>query len=389
MTQLIVIDPGLLELSGHHFNYNASIFRECRSRGIDVSIYAHSACSDDVAEVLPIKRCFDINIYDWQTVNTRKDMENKFKIFNNSVEENLVDKVNVNLGPDDLILILTTTVHQIVGVMKWYSQLKNPKPRICMQFMHHPWYLGLESDPDFCTSILQQAMTSWEDDGSLRVTFAADNDLLANFLNKISGLPIRTLPMPINYPVGSFTGSRSNPERVRFGFLGDGRLEKGLHHFVGAILDQKAENVPNAEFFIHISNQQGRNAYYILKNVPNCTVLCKQFTSVEYWDSAKSCDAIVLPYDPKYYHIRGSGILFEAMGLGKPVIVTAGSCLDWLVAKHGGAGMRCDFTPESLLDAVRFLATNFADFKQIAETAGKHVRQKHNPKAFLDALLME
>jgi hypothetical protein len=389
MMRLIILDPGLLELSGHHFNYNNSIFKECSSRGVDVSIYAHAGCQQELVEILPITPCFEINTYDYQEVKSYEDMLFKFNVMNGAIEKNLLETVKIPLNSDDIILILTVTVHQIVGIRNWYAGLENPKPRICLQFMHQPWYLGFEQDPDFCTSLLCDAMAVWRGGDDFRVTFAADNDLLASFLHKISGFPIHILPMPIQYPGGLTPPVPSMHKRVRFGFLGDGRIEKGLHHFVRAILAQQSDSIPNVDFFVHISNQNGRMAQDILKDVPNCTVLCKQLDSKEYWDITESCDVIVLPYDPKYYRIRGSGILFEAMGLDKPIIVTTGSCLDWLMAKYGASGMRFDFTAESLLDAIRTIASSFDDFKSIAQVSGRGVREKHNPKAFVDALLLD
>jgi glycosyltransferase involved in cell wall biosynthesis len=384
---LIIIDPGLTELSGHHFNYNEAIFDECQSRGIDVSIYAHAACHKDLMDILPIIPCFEHNTYEYQVINSKEEMIYKFNVMNDTIARNLFDRVEVPLSADDVILMLTSTVHQIVGIHNWYSSLPHPRPRICLQFMHQPWYLGFAEDPDFCTSLLREAMGVWEGGDDCRITFAADNDLLANFLHKVSGFPISILPMPIRYPAEAAVPVRKGPGRVRFGFLGDGRLEKGLHHFVRAILAQAEENVPNADFFIHISNQSGREAQDILKDVANCTVLCKQLSGREYWDLAESCDVIMLPYDPKYYYIRGSGILFEAMGLGKPIIVTAGSCLDWLMAKYQGAGMRFDSTTASLLAAIGTIAASYGDFEAVARVAGRSVREKHNPKAFIDALM--
>jgi glycosyltransferase involved in cell wall biosynthesis len=394
MMKLIILDPGLTELSGHHFNYNSYIFKECKVRGIGLTIFSHAACDESVADVLPIRRCFDVNTYDCQTVVTQEDMKYKFSTFNNMMEVNLLETVDIQFDPEDIIIMITATVFQIVGVLNWYSTLPVERPRICIQFMHQPWYLGLESDPDYCTSLLRHAMGAWADQSDLRITFAADQDVLGNFLHEVSGFPIRILPMPIDYPplpIGEspIGEGKAGTGRLRIGFLGDGRPEKGLHHLVRAIIDQKDDPLPNVDFFIHISNQQGRIAYDLLKDVPNCTVVCKQFTGAEYWETARSCDVIVLPYDPKYYHIRGSGILFEAMGLGKPIVVTSGSCLDWLAAKYNGAAVRCGFASESLLEAIRIIAGNFADFEEIAQISAAQVRAIHNPKSFFDALMRE
>jgi glycosyltransferase involved in cell wall biosynthesis len=384
--QITILDPGLLELSGHHFNYNKSIFKECQSRDIPVVIYSQLICDQKLMDILPIIPCFDISPYRATEINNREDMIDKYNYHNFVMQENLSSRANNKFSPDDIILAFTTTVNEISGILGWYANLENPKPRIILQFMHHPWYLGLQEDPDFCTALLQSAMGAWRGD-DLRVTFAADNDLLANFLHRISGFPISILPMPIEYPTRSLSPDRPRHERVRFGFLGDGRAEKGVLHFVNAILMQQSANIPNAEFFIHISNHGGRFAQDVLADVSNCTVICKQFTTQEYWYAAEDCDVIVLPHDPRHYRIRGSGVLFEAMGLDKPVIVAEGSCLDWLMAKYGATGMRFDGTAQSLLNAVRTIANDFDDFKSIARIAGKQVRAMHNPKAFVDALL--
>jgi hypothetical protein len=384
--RLVILDPGLKEFSGHHFNYNGAILGECRVRGIDLSIYTSIQCTPDVLEALPATPCFEASTYDMQEIATRKEMETKFSFMNAILERDLMAHVTRDLGAEDLVLFLTTTVFQVVGVLNWYSTLVDPKPAICMQFMHHPWYLGLTSDPDFCTTLQQQSMAAWQASGHSRVRFAADNELLAGFLHRISGMPILLLPMPIRYPpLPGPAASRSGP--VRFGFLGDGRPEKGLHHFVTAALLQKDAPLPEAEFFIHVSNQHGRNAGEILRDVPNCQVLCRQVSNGDYWKLVGSCDVVVLPYDPRFYHIRGSGIVFEAMGMGKPVIVTAGSCLDWLVAKHGGAGLRCEGDGRSLLQAVEVIARDFHDFAVFAKGAAPAIRVRHSPSSFMDVLL--
>jgi hypothetical protein len=385
--RLVILDPGLREFSGHHFNYNNAIFKECQSRGIELSIYADEQCTEDVLNALPVTPCFALNTYCVMEINTKEDMESKFNFANAVLERDLMAHVRRDLDSGDMILFLTTTVHQIVGVLNWYSTLAEPKPAICMQFMHQPWYLGLTSDPEYCTLLQQQSMAAWRASGHPRVRFAADNELLAGFLHRISGLPILLLPMPIRYPSlpGPTVASRSGP--VRFGFLGDGRQEKGLHHFTNVILLQSEAPLPKAEFFVHVSNEQGRNADQILGDVSNCRVLCQEVSNDGYWNLIDSCDVIVLPYDPKYYHIRGSGIVFEAMGMGKPVIVTAGSCLDWLLAKYGGSGLRCDYEPWSLLRAVEAIAKGFPDFAAIAEAAAPAIQARHNPRNFMDVLL--
>jgi glycosyltransferase involved in cell wall biosynthesis len=54
-------------------------------------------------------------------------------------------------------------------------------------------------------------------------------------------------------------------------------------------------------------------------------------------EEISKCSLVVLPYDPNQYKNRGSGILWEALAAGVPVIVPNGTGLEKNV--EGGGGM--------------------------------------------------
>ena len=41
-----------------------------------------------------------------------------------------------------------------------------------------------------------------------------------------------------------------------------------------------------------------------------------------YYGAIANCDALLMPYDPSAYRIRGSGVALEALALGLPIVVT-------------------------------------------------------------------
>ena len=41
-----------------------------------------------------------------------------------------------------------------------------------------------------------------------------------------------------------------------------------------------------------------------------------------YYGAIANCDALLMPYDPAAYRIRGSGVALEGLALGLPIVVT-------------------------------------------------------------------
>jgi glycosyltransferase involved in cell wall biosynthesis len=385
----LLIDPALIELSGHHYNYNMAIATQLRANGFDVSILAHKRCDQAICDQLGALHCFDIDNYAFQDSTTTVDqMMRKVEITSTITLANLQEARRPELTDEDVILIHTATIFQLPAYRHWYAGLPEPRPRIVVQFMHPPWYLGLEDDPAFCATLLKNEMDTWHAQPGQRVRFVSDNALMARFLERTSGRPVPVLPMPMAFPdMTRVEAPSGNARRIRFSFLGDARAEKGFPLFAQALLDNHHAIPEEMELFIHISNTSGLEVAADLAAVPRCTVLTRQLGPEEYWTVLAASDVIVLPYAPDKYKWRGSGIFIEALGMAKPVIVTSGSALDWLLAHYGAAGARAEFSPASVWDAMLFILKNASEFQELAQQAAPAIRAHHNPRSFVDALV--
>ena len=88
---------------------------------------------------------------------------------------------------------------------------------------------------------------------------------------------------------------------------------------------------------------------------PNCWAICwrnggencrtwisstANLTEAEYLSLLAGADAVLVPYQPDIYDVRTSHVFLEAVGAGKPVMITAGTWMDLELARLGHTGVK-------------------------------------------------
>ena len=155
----------------------------------------------------------------------------------------------------------------------------------------------------------------------------------------------QTLPVLLNPVARELACAQlAAAERVRqrpgaplvFGYFGEARQEKGFHLLPG-IVDRLLHRygAGRIKFLLQVSSSPQndtdpiRRARLELEDLAaadkfgaSITLLSNFDDMSGYYGAIANCDALLMPYDPAAYRIRGSGVALEGLALGLPIVVT-------------------------------------------------------------------
>ncbi len=215
-----------------------------------------------------------------------------------------------------------------------------------------------------------------------RLRLFADTGLLADDFSRLSGLPVRPVPLPIVVPEPAPRTPGALPHIV---FAGGARLEKGYDLLPDAI----ASLAGRARFTIQ-SGPVGAEADPLVQRAHRALqarqgrdlILVEQALDAPgYAALLASADLLLLPYDGPTYGARSSGILAEALAMGLPAIIPAGG---WMEAA-AGAGRAVTIAQGSgapgLARALSQAMQALPELASASRSMARTWRNEHNPDA--------
>lgn len=101
----------------------------------------------------------------------------------------------------------------------------------------------------------------------------------------------------------------------------------------------------------------------------------------------RGCDLIAVPYHPEAYRFKGSGIVWEAIANGVPVVVPEKSSLGNLIATLGCGRQFGEFSTEAVLTAIRMVHAEYSVIGTLAQAAAQRWAGVHGIRRFVDCLI--
>ena len=260
------------------------------------------------------------------------------------------------------------------------------RPKLCVQFQF-PLTFRLANDG----ATYQRAFNLARSSASVlaatgRVRFAANSASLARQVSEQLDQRCAVLPLPIRWP--DFNSPLSPDPGPVFGFFGGLRPEKGASIIKEAI-PQFAACHPDSRFLVQAPPRKfNSSTVNNLERLPQVELIRRDFEKKsDYFKQFTRVSCILLPYDPNEYADRTSGILIEALGLGRLIITTKGSWLSAEANRRGGNVIEMpSFTCDALFDALE-TAHGFLKGKSINPTFNHEVIRDNSPAAFCSALV--
>jgi glycosyltransferase involved in cell wall biosynthesis len=179
------------------------------------------------------------------------------------------------------------------------------------------------------------------------------------------------------------------PWRPHFVYLGEAREEKGIHLIYEA-LRRRLPELEGIRFTIQCGRPEllGGLLEEWRRELPDVDFIDRNLTEDEYLSLLASADAVLVPYRPDIYDVRTSHVFLEAVGAGKPVMITAGTWMDLELARLGHTGVKAAvFSCAGVSDGLMALASQWRTLAGHAPDAAERCRAFHNPEEFFRRLL--
>lgn len=358
-----ILDAGLRNRAGHHYDYDLKLLKHYVQAGHDVHVYGFSGMDDEVAQEFQklgaVTKLFatfqyqEADQYDWyagEIVQYRSESA--------SIAEQLrsVREADIWLWPTLRAQEIAACVTRGVDV---------------------PVVGCIHSDPGVESRSLQAKL--WRDallsarTAGLRLTLASvEAELRHRFMPIVANGVFAVVPHPVDGP----PIPAPKTALTRIGFFGHQREEKG-YKMMKPLLSRLA----NDGYAITFQNSS-RDCQ--APDVPGVDVL----GYVE--DLAvpiAQCDLVVLPYEVDQYFARGSGILVVCLALGIPVTAPVGTLPGRTIEQFGVGPLFAANSEGPIYHAIKAAKRNYPVFAGNAHRTAQQFCKRNGSARFASALL--
>jgi glycosyltransferase involved in cell wall biosynthesis len=101
----------------------------------------------------------------------------------------------------------------------------------------------------------------------------------------------------------------------------------------------------------------------------------------------QACDVVLLNYDPMYYRFSGSGIAWEALACGVPVLAPIGTTVSRTLKQYGAGATFCPHDPNSLFQELDAMKADYGRHYRRAQDASGKYKSVHGTARFVDQIL--
>jgi len=340
-----IMDPGLANRIGHHFDQDFRIARALRGQGHDVEVCGAAHASQELVDAfaalgVPLHGTFRAGAY--HRLVPGEDSWDHWQQRAAVTAEDLA-----RLAPTDVAFWPTLQPFHFLAMVR---------------FPHGSHIVGgLDGQINFSTPLGAELLASGRDMAqslASRLELGTYDRIIAEAYRPIlDGLAVRRLPVPYDgHPAPAAEQVR------RIGFFGHQRGERGgnLIPEIAAALLQRG---------LKLTLQDSSARLKMKRTHPDVAVL--GFVD-DFSRELAACDLIVWPSDPQYYAARSSGVVWEAIASGRPVVVPS-LCLPAQIAFQAGAATF--FHQPTARSVLRGIDEAIATYPALARRATEQARR--------------
>jgi glycosyltransferase involved in cell wall biosynthesis len=406
--ELILIDSGLLNKAGHSYTLAKTVSEALSRRGVRHRIFGLRGVDTSIAVEIGAIPHFSRSLYDGVDISWREkglrsvaaifrgvqaggstlSERRTWKALNEAFERDLEALPADIWQPDNLVGVVAITQNQILGLIRFLRAMPRDRlPRVVCQLMLPPSYLSWGAVSKHGERFYRAAFKLAAPLINRSLFFTVENEAMRTLYSKDFGVPTGILPIPF----GASGPQQTTEGRVRVGFFGDSRYEKGFHLLPRAIALCQHHGL-DVEFIIQINNSgwshrtiEAERALRALKRV---RLLEGALSSEDYAAWTGQTDVMLLPYDPVAFGLRGSGIFTESVAAGRPVVASRGTFAGISVENKQAEGeVFAPHTSEALAAAIARLMPLLPACKARAGERALDFARSHSPGAYIDVLL--
>jgi glycosyltransferase involved in cell wall biosynthesis len=407
--ELILLDSGLVNKTGHHYTLAKTVTRALARRKLRYRFFGMSGLDTSIAAEIGAIPHFGRSPYEcvecsWSEKQLRSfaaifrsapagrspcfSERQSWKALNRAFEQDLEAMPAGVWQKDNLIVMMTITQNQILGLVRFLrGRPRDQLPCVVCSLMLPPSYLPWGAVSAHGEKFYRVAFKLAAPLIGRALFFTVQNEPMQTLYRKDFGVQTHILPIPFH----SSAPQRTMKGTVRVGFFGDSRYDKGFHLLPRAIELCRRDGL-DAEFIVQIHNsgwsQHTIEAEAALRALKDVRLLEGVLSSEDYAAWTGRTDVILLPHDPVIFGIRASGIFTESVAAGRPVVASRGTFAGTSVEKNQVEGeVFAPHTSEALAAALGRLIPRLPACKARAAERAKVFARGHSPDAYVDVLL--
>jgi glycosyltransferase involved in cell wall biosynthesis len=391
--RLFLVDQNLTSLQGHHVAYAGAVAGAAAQAGVETWVLANAASPSmiDQLRVLPV-------VPDAYWTQACPPPNRDPQVHQAQSARRLVDALGHVLATRgvsaaDVLFFPNANLTVLLAGAMLAERFERRLPRTAFLFRRE-WdetarLTGLPSIA--ALALLRHALARLDaSPAGERVRLFTDSDPLTDQYLEATRARVQTAPIPVDARLMP-PPTRLAPASVCLLYLGDARREKGYHHLPDMaerlarsswaarlrLVVQSNFNVPPGE--PGIAGARAR-----LAALPFVTLLDAPLSQEAYLRWVQEASMVLLPYDPRAYLARTSGILAEAICGGTPAVVPAGTWLSMQLQRHGaGVAAERDDAP-ALAEAVARGLVRLDELRDRAVARAAEFRAFHHPRRLVD-----
>jgi hypothetical protein len=389
--RLWVMENGLIDETGHHFNNSLGLRQACLQRGIETRFLVHREAPPKVIEALEAQAIFRHVPYEEASRDPLAGPLESLFIQGKAFADGFDAAVGEGLGPEDLVFVPTTMQHELYGCALGLSRLApERRPRLILNFMIENFLVPGTMDLGWHACLYRFAIRELARVAHAKnVLLTANGKRMAEFLGAALAQPVAEYPMPKHYPFGAADMaepvSPQTPPCVAI--LGHSLPTKGFHLIPGLV----ARN-PQWRWLVQVAPagqdalwQDARETMHAAQNVE---LAIGSLDPAAYYALISRADVILLPYDAAQLPLRSSGIFSEAVATGKVVVVPQGTWMaEHLAAGRGSGTVFGNQTADSISNALNEAWERLPELKSHALAGAPLWRSQQCIAAYLDRAL--
>jgi len=431
MRKLLIVDPSLLSLEGHSYNYDRAIFEAAQGHFDEVVLYADRGFRDDGRRPVPFRPVLNrlpIELLR-RWVNAVFQLAGRAKASPAPAPAHFADAMVVpgvwswiiRLGKRLRARDLESSVRTILAELGcdardelhlFFQHANLAELLVADRLRRAPsgatvhLHLVLRYSPDlinagfFAATEFASLLKRIAGPGALRVHFLTDSERLSAEYRALGVGQVATIPVPVVLPVEEPAALEAG--RVDVAFLGSARVEKGFCELPALVQAMARESGGRAV----------RTVVQITRNSPDPRVrdTLEELRRMEralpsgvlelrdspvpmpvYYSWMRSAGIVLLPYISDKYNASTSGIFVEAICFGVPVLAPANSWMaDTIEEAQRVQGLRIGevfAALEQIPAIVARMASDLARYRADVRGFSPVWRRTHNPESCVQALL--
>jgi glycosyltransferase involved in cell wall biosynthesis len=369
---LLILDPGLYMVAGHHFELDTALLEAAAGLGVPGHIFCHHTDNPHLNDHPQITPFFGVLGGATTDDPILIDLD-RFQLQNDRLYNDLVRLSDIVDLEQSTVLFPTASHNSLTGLGRWASQWTIPPRHLFVMLPGH-FMFAIEGGAGTLDQLFYRyGFSRFPKDPGSRVTFLTLSSRQAREFSMIADRKVEQAPYPVGDLVDLSVESRPPfSGRRRVLTCGSSRDSKGFA-LLPEVIRRVAAKRADVEFVVQYCPTEDVSPSAIA--AAGATVIEGYLDRSSYHAMIRSADVVLLPYLGPAYRVGTSAVFAEARWFGRPVIAATETSMADDVRADARLGLAVPPDVAALAAALETILDGYPHFAIAASEAAADYRR--------------